>query len=42
MLKEIFHDSLNKDLYGKPLKCDWVARVVERITWNADNLAAKT
>ena len=30
------------DLYGKPLKCDWVARVLERITWNADNLVAQT
>ena len=33
MLKEIFHDSLKiskycKDLYGKPFKGDWLARVV--------------
>ena len=32
MLKEIFHDSLKilnyKDLYGKPFKHDWVAKVV--------------
>ena len=33
MLQKIFYNSLNifeiyKDLYGKPLKCDWEARVV--------------
>ena len=42
MLKEIFRDSFEnfeiyKDLYGKPCKRDWVAKVVFPRT-NASNL----